>query len=90
MSDPAGFCEIRVRGRLGPDWSEWFEGMSVHHEGDDLSVLAGPVAAQAALHGLLAKARDLNRVLISINPAPDGAAASPIATQPGIRAACSP
>lgn len=57
---------IRVRGVLGPNWSAWFEGLTVTSTEAGDTLLAGPVADQAALHGLLAKVRDLNLELVSI------------------------
>jgi hypothetical protein len=60
--------EIRIRGRLGADWSDWFDGFSLLEE-KDVTVLRGPVVDQAALFGILARIRDLNLGLISINPA---------------------
>jgi hypothetical protein len=61
--------EIRIQGTLSPDWSEWFEGMEIRHEGEGQTILAGRVVDQAALHGLLARVRDLNLTLLSVNPA---------------------
>ena len=49
---------IRVRGVLDPGWSSWFEGMEVRSDRPGESVIAGPVADQAALHGLLEKIRE--------------------------------
>ena len=60
--------EIRIRGRLGEDWSDWFDGFSLHEE-KEVTVLTGPVVDQSALFGVLARIRDLNLGLISINPA---------------------
>jgi hypothetical protein len=59
--------EIRVRGLLSPDWSEWFEGLEIRPERGAETVLAGPFADQPALHGCLARIRDLNLTLISVN-----------------------
>jgi hypothetical protein len=59
--------EIRVRGVLDRHWSAWFEGLEV--TGDEergQTVIAGPVADQAALHGLLAKVGDLGLPLVSV------------------------
>jgi hypothetical protein len=62
--------QIRVKGHLGRQWTDWFEGMTITlEEGDTL--LTGPVVDQAALHGLLRKVRDLGIPLISaihVNP----------------------
>lgn len=59
--------EIRLMGRLDSSWAAWFGGMSLTHASDGTTVLAGPVADQAALHGLLQKLRDLGITLISVN-----------------------
>ncbi len=61
---------IRVRGALDPAWSSWFEGMSIRSDQPGESVITGPVADQAALHGLLTKIRDLGLPLISIHEQP--------------------
>jgi hypothetical protein len=58
--------EIRVEGILDEHWSAWFDGMQVTPESDGVTVIAGPVTDQAALHGLLAKIRDLGLPLISV------------------------
>jgi hypothetical protein len=60
--------EIRLQGHLDTRWSDWFEGMTITQTEDGDTVLAGPVADQAALHGLLKKVRDLGLPLLSINP----------------------
>lgn len=60
--------EIRLQGLLGPEWAEWFDGMEIRAEAGERTVLSGPLADQAALHGLLARVRDLNLVLVSVNP----------------------
>ncbi len=61
------YYAIRVKGHLDPCWSEWFEGLTVTRAEGGETILSGPVADQAALHGLLAKVRDLNLTLISVN-----------------------
>jgi hypothetical protein len=58
---------LRVKEHIDQAWSEWFEGMKMTHTGAGETVLTGPVADQAALHGLLARVRDLNLTLISVN-----------------------
>jgi hypothetical protein len=59
--------EIRVKGHLGPQWSDWFEGLTITLEGSGESVLTGHVVDQATLHGVLKKVRDLGMPLISVN-----------------------
>ena len=63
--------EIRVRGRLGPRWSTQFDGMTVDTTVDGTTVLLGPVADQAALHGLLSRLGDLGITLLSVRQETD-------------------
>jgi hypothetical protein len=63
-----GMYEIRLRGQLdGGTWSQWFDGLTVTANESGQTVLSGPVADQAALHGLLVKVRDLGLPLISVH-----------------------
>ena len=57
--------EIRVKGILDGRWTAWFEGLQVSSDGEE-TVISGPIADQAALHGLLTKVRDLGLFLISV------------------------
>ncbi len=58
--------EIRLRGYLPEYRSDSFDGMTVTHDGAGNTVLRGPVADQAALHGLLDRVRDLGIPLLSL------------------------
>ena len=58
--------EIIVKGHLGSYWSAWFEGLRITYEPDGTSTLAGPLADQAALHGVLIKIRDLGLPLLAV------------------------
>jgi hypothetical protein len=64
--DEAGRYEIRLQGRLDPRWSTWFDGLELTPGTDGTTVIHGPVADQAALHGLLARLRDIGLPLISV------------------------
>jgi hypothetical protein len=59
--------EVKVKGHLGPQWTDWFEGLTITLEGDGYTLLTGPVVDQAAMHALLRKVRDLGITLISVN-----------------------
>ena len=59
--------EIVVEGPLAPQWSDWFEGMTITPKPDGRTSLVGKVADQAALFGLLGKVRDLGLMLVSVN-----------------------
>jgi hypothetical protein len=60
------FYEIRVEGHIGDSWSPWFEGMAIRHEESGETVLSGPLADEAALHGVLVKIRDLGLPLVEV------------------------
>ncbi len=66
MDTPPPLYEIRIAGHLSPQWMDWFEGLTITLENGD-TLLSGPVADQAALHGLLKKVRDLGMQLVSVN-----------------------
>jgi hypothetical protein len=64
---PPVVYQIRIKGHLGPQWSDWFEGLTLTQESNGDTLLIGPVVDQAALHGLLRKVRDLGMPLISVH-----------------------
>ena len=64
--DKPGVYEIRLKGHLDERWAEQFEGLSLTHESDGTTILAGPVVDQSALYGVLRKVRDLGLPLLSV------------------------
>ena len=58
--------EIRVKGHLGIRWSEWFDGLEITNLENGEAVLSGEIPDQAALHGVLAKVRDLGLPLVAV------------------------
>jgi hypothetical protein len=64
--DQPSVYEIRIRGHLGREWTDWFGGLSITLEVDGDTLLTGTVVDQAALHGLLRRVRDLGMPLISV------------------------
>jgi hypothetical protein len=58
--------EIRIESLVDQRWSAWFDGLQITSQPGGVTVIAGPVADQAALHGLLARIRDLGLPLISV------------------------
>jgi hypothetical protein len=65
--DGTGRYEIRLEGHLDDRWSVWFGDAVITLEDNGDTLLTGPVADQAALHGLLKKVRDLGLPLLSVN-----------------------
>lgn len=57
---------IRIQGHLGPHWADWLGGLSLTLEENGETLVSGPVADQAALHGLLRKVRDSGLTLLSV------------------------
>jgi hypothetical protein len=58
--------QIRVNGVLDSSWSAWFDGLQITSDDRGQTTIAGPIADQAALHGLLAKIRDLGLELLEV------------------------
>ena len=75
-SDGRPVYQIKVEGQLPERWSDWFNGLTITREafggGVPMTTLTGPVADQAALHGILNRIRDLNVKLISVNQVESG------------------
>jgi len=69
--------EIRIKGHLGLEWTEWFGGLTLTLDDNGDTLLTGPVVDQAALHGLLRQVRDLGMPLISVTPVEPGQAGAP-------------
>ena len=68
INSEATTYQIRIKGHLGPEWSDWFGGLDVTLDDNGNTLLSGRVVDQAALHGLLRKVRDLGMPLVSISP----------------------
>jgi hypothetical protein len=64
--DRRGTYEIRVKGTLDEEWSDWFNGLSIIPQAGDETLLTGEVVDQAALHGILSKIRDLGLPLLLV------------------------
>jgi hypothetical protein len=62
----ASAYRIRLCGELGPEWSAWFHHVEVENLGDGTSALTAYLPDQAALHGLLARVRDLGLEIVAV------------------------
>ena len=61
------FYKIRVKGHLDERWSDWFDGLEITNLENGEAMLYGDIVDQAALHGVLAKVRDLNLALVAVS-----------------------
>ncbi len=59
--------EIRVKGHLGANWSDWLEGLELTPLANGEMVLCGTIVDQAALMGILNKLNRLNLTILSLN-----------------------
>ena len=64
--------QIRIKGHLGTQWTDWFDGLTITLENNGESLLTGPLVDQAALHGVLRKINNLGLALVSVNPQSKG------------------
>ena len=64
-SEPAIY-RITLEGHLDASWSKWFDDLDITHDADGNTVLTGPVCDQSALHGILARIRDMNLTLLAV------------------------
>lgn len=61
---------ICIKGHLGPEWSEWFEGLTISWDEHDETILTGQILDQAALQGILNKIYDLGLPLLEVRRVP--------------------
>jgi len=59
--------EIRIKGTINEQWSEWFGGLTISHSTPEETILTGPVPDQAALYGVISRLRDLGLQLTSVS-----------------------
>jgi hypothetical protein len=64
--------QIRIKGHLGSQWTDWFAGLTITPEDNGDTLLTGPVVDQAALYGLLKRVRDMGMPLVSVYPLEPG------------------
>jgi hypothetical protein len=72
-AQPPASYRIRIRGHLDSAWSAWFDSLAVIQADDGTTELAGPLADQSALFGLLAGLRDLGATLLLVERLTEGA-----------------
>jgi len=63
---------VRIAGHLDGRWSDWFDGLDIRHLPDGSTELSGWVIDQAALYGILTRARDLGLILLTVSVEPAG------------------
>ena len=66
-SNSLAIYQIQVKGYLGSEWSDWFEGLTIYSREDGLTIITTAQLDQAALYGLLKKIRNSGLFLVSVN-----------------------
>jgi hypothetical protein len=74
MQDEPSSYQIRLKGHLNPQWATYFDGFTLTNSEHGEALLTGVIRDQAALHGVLAKIRDLGLPLLSVNNMANGRA----------------
>ena len=59
--------EIKVKGHLVQEWSEWLGDLRINYDDEGNTLLSGRIPDQAALHGILGQIRDLGITQISLS-----------------------
>lgn len=85
-----GTYRFLIQGHLDDRWSEWLGDLAIERRGDGTSVLSGPVADQAALHGVIARIRDLGMPLLAVDCTGEVCAGVSRSAQPGARGSPNP
>ncbi len=75
-SNRSEIFQFVLQGHLSSQWSDWFDGFTITLDEHGQTILVGPVTAQAALHGVLKKIRDLGIPLICVHRLDPGEEAS--------------
>ena len=60
------YYRLQLRGHVAQTWSRWFENLTISHEPDGTTMLEGPLVDQAALYGVIDRARDLGLILLAV------------------------
>jgi hypothetical protein len=66
MNDDTTYT-IRVQGHLDDHWSARLAELALIRNEDGTTTLTGVLADQAQLHGVLARLRDINAVLLDVH-----------------------
>ena len=61
---------IRVKGHLGSQWNEWFDGFTITNVEHGETIISGSIVDQAALQGVLRKVYDLGLALLAVSRVP--------------------
>lgn len=73
MDNTMPIYEIRVRGHIDARRARQLGGLTLTMLPEGETLLTGPIVDQAALHGILARIRDMGLPLLEVKQLPDGA-----------------
>ena len=75
--------EIRVKGQIDKDWSDWFGGLNIAYTPQGETILVGSIRDQAELRGVLFRLTDLGLELVSLDTSPQSLGAIGKSTRGG-------
>jgi len=65
-------CQIRLKGHLSDQWSDWFGGLEIENQPNGEAVISGSLPDEAALYGVLKRMYDLGLTLVSLHCVEEG------------------
>lgn len=71
MIEVTAVYEIKLQGHITFDWSSWLTKAEAIYSDNGTTCVMGHIQDQAALHGVLAKIRDLGVVILSVTRLPE-------------------
>ncbi len=60
------YTEILIKGKLDPDWSDWFDGIQFQSNPCGETLLSGNLPDKSAVYGIISRLSSLGITLLSV------------------------